>query len=102
MRATINIPPTRIRIRAVAMQLVADLDGHYVEMQTIAIACEVERPSARAGTTASPERATLPLRRSEMPAAGRQLERGRPREMASVESKILFFRSNVKSISVPI
>jgi hypothetical protein len=46
MRATINIPPTRIRIRAVAMQLVADLDGHYVEMQTIAIACEVDSISA--------------------------------------------------------
>jgi hypothetical protein len=53
MRATINIPPTRIRIRAVAMQLVADLDGHYGEMhivpdagQTIAIACEVDSISA--------------------------------------------------------
>jgi hypothetical protein len=42
-----NASPTQIRFRAVAMQLVADLDGRYVEMHVItetgdavAIACE--------------------------------------------------------------
>jgi hypothetical protein len=35
MRVTINIPPTRIRIRAVAMQLTADLDGRDVELHIV-------------------------------------------------------------------
>jgi hypothetical protein len=42
-----NASPAQIRFRAVAMQLVADLDGRYVEMHVItetgdavAIACE--------------------------------------------------------------
>ena len=30
-----NASPTQIRFRAVAMQLVADLDGRYVEMQVV-------------------------------------------------------------------
>ncbi|MEX2299237.1 MAG: hypothetical protein WD715_17615 [Dongiaceae bacterium] len=43
----INMSNRRIRIHAVAMQLVADLDGRYVELhvvtdrgQTVAIACD--------------------------------------------------------------
>jgi hypothetical protein len=31
-----NASPMRIRFRAVAMQLVADLDGRYVEMHVVA------------------------------------------------------------------
>ncbi len=46
-RSAMNASPMQIRFRAVAMQLIADLDGRYVEMhvvtdtgQTVAIACE--------------------------------------------------------------